>query len=57
MNELFYTWQGEDLILNVLVTAGAKMNQVGKIKGNQLKIAIATHRKRKSHSIFNWVSR
>ena len=42
MNELFYTWQGDDLILNLLVTAGAKMNQIGKVKGTQLKIAIAT---------------
>ncbi|BDQ11098.1 DUF167 domain-containing protein [Sediminibacterium sp. TEGAF015] len=42
MSESFYTWQGEDLMLNLLVTAGAKMNQIGKVKGNQLKVAIAT---------------
>lgn len=42
MNEFFYAWQGEDLMLNVLVTAGAKINQIGKVKGKQLKIAIAT---------------
>lgn len=42
MSESFYTWQGEDLILNLLVTAGAKVNQIGKVKGKQLKVAIAT---------------
>lgn len=42
MSESFYTWQGEDLMLNLLVTAGAKVNQIGKVKGKQLKVAIAT---------------
>lgn len=42
MSESFYTWQGEDLMLNLLVTAGAKVNQIRKVKGKQLKVAIAT---------------
>lgn len=42
MKDIFYTWQGDDLILNLLVTAGARVNQVGKVKGAQLKITIAT---------------
>ena len=42
MSESFYTWQGEDLMLNLLVTAGAKVNQIRKVRGKQLKVAIAT---------------
>lgn len=42
MNQNFYRWDKDALTLFVLVTAGARTNQIGKIKGNQLKISIMT---------------
>jgi len=36
----FYRWENKNLRLNVLGTAGAKQNKIGKIKGNQLKISV-----------------
>jgi len=36
----FFHFEGEDLILNVLGTPSAKVDKIGKIRGNQLKIAI-----------------
>ncbi len=38
--ESFYEWDGDILILNVLGTPGAKMNKIGKVKGQQLKISV-----------------
>ncbi|MBF0264189.1 MAG: DUF167 domain-containing protein [Gammaproteobacteria bacterium] len=38
--ENFYTWEGKNLRLNVLGTPGAKLNKIGKVKGNQLKISV-----------------
>lgn len=42
MTESFYSWDKNVLYLNILVTAGAKTNQWGKVKGNQIKISIMT---------------
>lgn len=36
----FYEWEGDVLVLNVLGTPGAKMNKIGKVKGNQLKVSV-----------------
>lgn len=38
--EKFYAWEDDTLILNVLGTPGAKLNKIGKVKGNQLKISV-----------------
>lgn len=37
----FYEWDGDILILNVLGTPGAKLNKIGKVKGNELKISVS----------------
>ncbi len=42
MSDSFYSWDDDVLNLNVLVSAGARTNQWGKIKGNQIKISIMT---------------
>jgi uncharacterized protein (TIGR00251 family) len=42
MSDSFYSWENDVLNLSVLVTAGARTNQWGKIKGNQIKISIMT---------------
>lgn len=42
MTESFYSWDKNVLNLNILVTAGARTNQWGKVKGNQIKISIMT---------------
>jgi uncharacterized protein (TIGR00251 family) len=36
----FYEWDGDVLVLNILGTPGAKMNKIGKVKGNQLKVSV-----------------
>jgi uncharacterized protein (TIGR00251 family) len=36
----FYSWEGEVLVLNVLGTPGAKLDKIGKVKGQQLKISV-----------------
>lgn len=36
----FYYWDGDVLILNVLGTPNAKIDKIGKVKGNQLKISV-----------------
>ncbi len=38
--EKFYKWDSDILILNVLGTANAKQDRIGKIKANQLKISV-----------------
>ncbi|MDR0792525.1 MAG: DUF167 domain-containing protein [Chitinophagaceae bacterium] len=46
MNEdLFYKWQDDCLILNVLGTPAAKLDAIGKIKGNQLKVSVTAEPK------------
>ncbi len=42
MMDTFYTWEGDILVLNILGTPGAKMNKIGKPKGNQLKVSVTT---------------
>jgi uncharacterized protein (TIGR00251 family) len=42
MRDSFCSWDNDVLNLSVLVSAGAKTNQWGKIKGNQIKISIMT---------------
>jgi hypothetical protein len=42
MSDSFYSWENDVLNLSVLVSAGARTNQWGKIKGNQIKISIMT---------------
>jgi len=42
MSDSFYSWDDDVLNLSVLVSAGARTNQWGKIKGNQIKISIMT---------------
>lgn len=37
---MFYQWEGDILVLNVLGTPSAKRNAIGKVKGNQLKISV-----------------
>lgn len=37
---MFYQWEGELLVLNVLGTPSAKRDTIGKVKGNQLKISV-----------------
>ena len=36
----FYSWEQDDLRLNVLGTPGAKQNKIGKVRGNELKISV-----------------
>jgi uncharacterized protein len=38
----FCRWDGDNLILNILGTPGAKLNTIGKIKGHQLKVSVTT---------------
>jgi uncharacterized protein (TIGR00251 family) len=42
MTKSFYSWEKDVLYLNVLVSAGARTNLWGKVKGNQIKISIMT---------------
>ena len=37
---IFYQWEGDVLVLNVLGTPSAKRDVIGKPKGNQLKISV-----------------
>lgn len=36
----FCAWDGETLVLNILGTPSAKLDVIGKVKGNQLKISV-----------------
>jgi uncharacterized protein len=36
----FYAWDGDTLILNILGTANAKRNAIGKVRGNELKVSV-----------------
>ncbi|WP_263833994.1 DUF167 domain-containing protein [Sulfurospirillum oryzae] len=37
---IFYAWEGDILVLNILGTPSAKRDAIGKVKGNQLKISV-----------------
>ncbi len=38
--QLFFHFEGEFLILNVLGTPSAKVDKIGKVRGDQLKVAV-----------------
>jgi uncharacterized protein (TIGR00251 family) len=40
MHDSFYAWDGEILILNVLGKPSAKVDAIGKVKGQQLKVSV-----------------
>jgi len=40
LENLFYEWDGDVLVLNILGTPSAKRDTIGKAKGNQLKISV-----------------
>lgn len=37
---MFYQWEGDTLVLNILGTPSAKRDAIGKVKGNQLKVSV-----------------
>jgi hypothetical protein len=37
---IFYQWEGDILVLNILGTPSAKRDAIGKVKGNQLKVSV-----------------
>lgn len=37
---IFYEWQDDVLVLNILGTPSAKRDAIGKVKGNQLKVSV-----------------
>ncbi|MDT8337847.1 MAG: DUF167 family protein [Sulfurimonas sp.] len=37
---LFYEWEGDVLVVNILGTPAAKRDVIGKVKGNQLKVSV-----------------
>jgi len=37
---IFYEWDGDILVLNILGTPAAKRDVIGKVKGNQLKVSV-----------------
>ncbi len=39
---IFYQWEEDVLVLNILGTPSAKRDAIGKVKGNQLKVSV-TH--------------
>ncbi len=41
MEERFYSWDGEDLILNILGTPAASRDAILKPRGNLLKVSVA----------------
>ena len=40
LTNVFYQWEGDILVLNVLGTPSSKRDAIGKAKGNQLKISV-----------------
>lgn len=37
---IFYQWEDDTLVLNILGTPSAKRDAIGKVKGNQLKVSV-----------------
>ncbi|MGE4418626.1 MAG: DUF167 domain-containing protein [Sulfurimonas sp.] len=37
---IFYEWEGDVLVINILGTPAAKRDVIGKVKGNQLKVSV-----------------
>uniref|UniRef100_E6QTG4 Uncharacterized protein n=1 Tax=mine drainage metagenome TaxID=410659 RepID=E6QTG4_9ZZZZ len=42
INAQFFIWDGDTLVLNILGTPGASRDAIGKPRGNQLKVSVAT---------------
>lgn len=40
LEHIFYEWQGDVLVINILGTPAAKRDVIGKVKGNQLKVSV-----------------
>ena len=40
LTHIFYEWDGDILVLNILGTPAAKRDVIGKPKGNQLKVSV-----------------
>jgi len=40
LEHIFYEWDGDVLVLNILGTPSAKRDIIGKTKGNQLKVSV-----------------
>lgn len=40
LSHIFYDWEGDVLVLNILGTPAAKRDAVGKVKGHQLKVSV-----------------
>jgi len=40
LEHLFYEWDGDVLVVNILGTPSAKRDVIGKVRGNQLKISV-----------------
>lgn len=40
LEHLYYEWDGDILVLNILGTPSAKRDVIGKVKGNQLKVSV-----------------
>jgi uncharacterized protein len=38
----FYLWDKDTLVLNILGAASAKINKIGKVKGQQLKVSVTS---------------
>jgi len=40
---IFYEWDSDVLVLNILGTPAAKRDVIGKVRGNQLKVSVKAH--------------
>ncbi|MCK9473540.1 DUF167 family protein [Sulfurimonas sp.] len=40
LEHLFYEWQGDILVINILGTPAAKRDVIGKVRANQLKVSV-----------------
>lgn len=40
LEHLFYEWDGDVLVLNILGTPSAKRDVIGKVRANQLKVSV-----------------
>jgi len=42
LESTFYNWDKDTLVLNILGTPSAKINKIGKVKGQQLKVCVTS---------------
>lgn len=40
LTHMFYEWDDDTLVLNILGTPSAKRDAIGKVRGNQLKVSV-----------------